>query len=67
MKKKFTLTIEETIVQEFSLFANDSDEALELAIQKYKSGEFVLEPGEVHYKQMAIMKPEDEVTDWIEF
>ena len=67
MKKKFTLSIEETVVQEFSLYANDSDEAFELVKQKYNSGEFVLEPGEVTHKQMAITKPENEATEWVEF
>ena len=67
MKKKYVIAIEELIVQEFSLYANDSEEAFELAEQKYKSGEFVLEPGKVTYKQMAIMKPADDVTEWVMF
>ena len=67
MKKKFILAIEELVIKEFSVYANNVDEALELAKQKYKSGEFVLEPGEVTYKQMAITKPEDDATEWVEF
>jgi len=64
---KFTFAIEEIAVQKFSLFANDSEEAFELAEQKYKSGEFVLEPGEVTFKQMALIEPSNEMTEWVMF
>ena len=67
MLRKYVFAIEESVVQNFTLYANDSEEAFELAEQKYKSGEFILEPGEVTHKQMAIMEPADEVTEWVEF
>ena len=67
LKKKYVFAIEETIVQEFTVYAENSEEAFEIAEKKYNSGEFVLEPGEVHYKQMAVISPEDEATEWVEF
>ena len=67
MIRKYVVAIEELVVQEFSLYAGDPEEAYKLAEQKYKSGEFVLEPGEATYKQMAITEPEDKVTEWVRF
>ncbi len=63
--KKFIIAIEETVVQEFEVMAEDSIEALEIAEQKYRKGEFVLEPGEVQFRQMASVG--DEPTEWMEF
>ncbi len=63
--KKFIIAIEETVVQEFEVMADDSIEALEIAEQKYRKGEFVLEPGEVQFRQMASIG--DEPTEWMEF
>lgn len=64
---KFRIAIEETVVQEFDIEAEDAGEAIELAEAKYKSGELVLTPGEVHNKQMAIVAPDNEATEWSEF
>ena len=63
--KKFIIAIEETVVQEFEVMAEDSIEALEIAEQKYRKGELVLEPGEVQFRQMASVG--DEPTEWREF
>ena len=49
--KKFTIAIEETVVQEFE--------------EKYNKGEFVLAPGEVQFRQMASIG--DDPTEWKEF
>lgn len=65
--KIFTIAIEETVVEEFKVIANDADEALEIAENKYRTGEFVLCPGEVQLRQMAVLKPSNEVTEWVEF
>lgn len=65
--KKFIIAIEEIVVEEFEVFAKDGEEAMNKAIDNYKSGKFVLAPGEVRFKQMAILKPKDEVTEWCEF
>lgn len=64
---KFRIAIEETVVQEFDIEAKDAGEAMELAEAKYKSGELVLTSAEVYHKQMAIVAPDNEVTEWSEF
>ncbi len=65
--KKYTVAIEEMVTQEFEVEAEDFGQAIELAIEKYKKGEFVLEPGEVDFTQIAIVEPPNEVTEWMEF
>lgn len=64
--RKFKVAIEETVVDEFTVEADSESEALEIARQKYRNGEFVLEPGEVQYKQMAVVS-ENENHEWREF
>ena len=64
---KYTITIEETITKDFEIEASSADEAYEMAEQKYKDGEFVLDPGECQFKQIAITAPSDEATEWKEF
>lgn len=65
--KKYTITIEEKVVDEFEVEANDFSEAIDIAKEKYYKGEFVLSPGEVQCKQMAIVSPSCECTEWNEF
>ncbi|MBQ3088521.1 MAG: protein dpnD [Clostridia bacterium] len=65
--KKFTIAIEETVVEEFEIKAKNFEEALEIAAEKYRKGEFVLCPGEVQFRQMAVVKPSLESTEWTEF
>ncbi len=64
---KYTITIEETCAKDFEIEAESANEAYEMAEQKYKTGEFVLDPGECQFRQMAITKPSDEATEWREF
>lgn len=64
---KYTITIEETVAKDFEIEANSADEAYETAEQKYKDGEFVLGPGECQFRQIVIMAPNDEATEWREF
>jgi hypothetical protein len=68
MKRKYTLVIEETVTDEFEVFAESREEALKKAIENYKKGIFVLEPGHVQHRQMAVVDPrkKDEI-DWVEF
>ena len=40
---------------------------LEMGFEALRNGEFILDPGEVQFKQMCISKPENEVTEWSEF
>lgn len=44
---KYRVTIEEIISQDFEVEAENLDEAIDKTIEKYKSCEFVLEPGHV--------------------
>ena len=64
---KYTITIEETVAKDFEIEARGADEAYEIAERKYKSGDFVLDPGECQFKQIAITKPSNECTEWREF
>lgn len=65
--KKFIVAIEETVVDEFEVIAEDAEEAMRIAEEKYNDCEFILCPGNLQFKQMSIIKPEDEVTEWVEF
>lgn len=56
---KYTVTIEEMVSQDFEVEANCAEE-------KYNSGEFVLEPGDLVAKQIAITSPDSEATEWTE-
>jgi len=62
----FKIAIEEMISDTFEVEANSLDEAIEIAKEKYKNGEFVLESGNLVAKQMAVIEPNKE-TEWIEF
>ncbi len=64
---KYTITIEEAVAKDFEIEASSADEAYEMAEQKYKTGEFVLDPGDCQFKQIAITAPSNEATEWREF
>ena len=64
--KKYTIVIEETVVEEFEVIAETEKEAMEIAHKKYKNREFMLEPGECQYAQMAVVKPYRNELKWIE-
>lgn len=66
-KRKFTVTIEEIVSQDFEVIADDIDEAMEIAEEKYNNGEFVLESGELTYKQMMADDGNGDCTEWTEF
>ena len=63
---KFTVYIEEHISQSFEVEAEDIGESMQIAEDKYRSGEFVLENPCVTAK---LMKAENnyEATEWKEF
>ena len=67
MKSRYIVTIEETVSESFEVFADNGEVALEYAMKKYKDGEFVLTPGELTSKQIAITFPHKKATDWHEF
>lgn len=64
---KYTITIEETVAKDFEIEADGADEAYETAEQKYKNDEFVLNPGDCQFKQIATTNPSNESTEWREF
>ena len=64
---KYTITIEETVTKDFEIEANSAEEAYEMTEQKYKSGEFVLDPGDCQLKQIVITALSDEATEWKNF
>lgn len=64
---KYIITIEETAAKDFEVEANSADEAYETAEREYKSGKFVLVPGECQFMQIAITSPSNEATEWREF
>lgn len=64
---EYVITIEETVVQEFKIVAESSEEALIQAERKYKNGEIMLDSGEVQHKQMRATRPDCEISEWYEF
>ena len=70
--KKFIVTIEETVVQDFEVMADNAEEASIIAQEKYRKGVFVLEPGECQYRQLAVHPSEEEIekgveAEWVKF
>ena len=63
--KTYKIGIEEIVSAVFEVEAEDSEQALEIAKAKYRSGEFVLEAGELQSKNIAVLEPES--TEWKEF
>ena len=66
-KRKFIVTIEETISQNFDIYANDILEALEIAEKGYNEGELVLAPGNLVCKQISATDGNDHSVEWYEF
>ena len=65
--RKFKIIIEEHVSQEFEVEANDIGDAMDIAEEKYNSGEFVLEPGVVNAKLMMADDGNGDCTEWTEF
>ncbi|MBS1353376.1 MAG: hypothetical protein HPZ82_07590 [Coprobacter sp.] len=64
---KYTVTIEETVVKDFEVEAESMERAIDAAIINYKSGEFVLDPGEVIHKQIRAFYHSQKDSGWREF
>lgn len=58
--KKYIVTIEETVVQDFEIEAESAEEAFALAEEQYDAGELVLGSGEVQMVQIAVRGSVDE-------
>lgn len=65
--KKYIVTIEETVSEDFSVTAENKDEAIKIAIAKYNNEDFVLNNGEVQLKRVAVISPAEDDTKWVEF
>ena len=66
--KTFVVTIEETVAQSFEIEAEDSEQASDIASERYYSGDIVLEPGEVTGRLMQVDCDETgESTEWFTF
>ena len=65
--KKYKITIEEMISQTFDVEANSLEEALEIAEHNYKTGKFVLAPGNLVCKQIYGEAEDGRCTEWYEF
>ena len=57
-KRTFRVYIEEVVSEEFEVEASDEGEAFEIAEEKYRDGEFVLEPGNLESTSIAVEDPE---------
>lgn len=66
-KRKFIITIEEMISQDFDIYANDILEALEIAEKGYNEGELVLAPGNLVCKQISATDGKNHNVEWYEF
>ena len=58
--------IEEAVSQKFEVIHADGEGPLEIAAAKYRADEFVLCPGEVSCKKMAVIHPCERRTEWQE-
>ena len=65
--QKFTVFIEEIVGEKFEVEAKDSQEAVNIAKEKYRDGTFVLEPGNLMFKRLAVADPQRETTEWLAF
>ena len=65
---QYQIIIEETVADDFTVEANSPQEAQYIAEQMYKSGEFVIESGEVQQKRIAVNASDCEnIIDFEEF
>lgn len=64
---KYIIIIEETVAKSFEVEASNADDVYKITEQKYKSGEFILDPGDCQFRQIAIMKSGCEHDEWREF
>ena len=64
MNKKYKIIIEEVISEQFFIEAASKDEAIKTTIQKYKSGEYVLSPGNLEQTKIAIVEG-GQCNEWV--
>ena len=62
---KYFVNIEEIVNGVFEIEANSSDEAFNIARQKYNNSEFVNEPGDLTSVRASVMTKGGEFKDWV--
>ena len=62
----YYVTIEELVSKKFKVDAYSMEEAMNIAKEKYNTGEFILAPGILVAKQMCAENG-TETTEWTEF
>ncbi len=60
----FTVIVEETICQQFVVDATGVENAAAIARQRYRSGELVLEPGELQSARLCVLDERGQMTGW---
>ena len=63
---EFRILIEETLCDAFTIEADTEFDALEIARRRYRSGELVLEPGEVTGVRMSVVRSDGECGNWFD-
>ena len=66
MAKKYCVIVEEIVSESFELEAESEEEAISKAIKAYRSGEFVLEPGNFEYAQVQVIDEDGKSSNWVE-
>ena len=67
MRKTYKIIIEETISDEFAVTASSEEGAVKTAIERYKSGELVLSPGNLLEKKIAVITDNGDTSDRMAF
>ncbi len=62
--KLFTVTIEELVSQDFTISAENREEAVKRAVEMYKQGGIVLSPGNLEMKRVRLSEDSE---NWVEF
>ena len=63
--KKYIITVEETTSSTLEIMAESAQEALEMALEQYRNGEFIADEVEIYDIQMiATSEDGEEETEW---
>jgi hypothetical protein len=65
--KKYVVIIEETVSEQFAVTADSEEDAGKIARERYNNTEFVLEPGNLTGRKMAVLSRDGEAAVWTEF
>ena len=67
-KKLFKIVIEETVSDEFEVYADNLDDAVQIVKSNYNKGKFVLSPGNISGKKLAVIDMNNNSEyEWIDF